>query len=378
MTMRSDSGAIHVAHVLETLQSGGAEVAVRALAPRLVALGIRTTLVSIYANRLTPGERASLEAGGVGLMTIGRRGRSDVAFFGRLVAGLRTLRPTIVHGHVHAGKYAGRAAAILARVPAILYTAHGESRLDGSDAYSPLERAANALLNPRTTRFITFTSAQQRDFARAERVALERITVLPNGVPAPIPVDRAATRAMLGLPSDATALYMPARLAAVKGHAVAIDALAALGEEGARCHLVFAGDGPDGPALRALACERGLEARTHWLGYRSDAASLGSAMDRFLLPSLQERMPLALGEAMLSSLAVVTAPWAGSDDFIREGETGYVALDGTPEAFAEALRRADGDPARPEVVERARRRATERFDVAAWARAHAALYRALA
>jgi glycosyltransferase involved in cell wall biosynthesis len=102
-------------------------------------------------------------------------------------------------------------------------------------------------------------------------------------------------------------------------------------------------------------------------------------MDLFVMPSIWERMPLALGEAMMGGLVPVLAPWDGHDEFVVDGETGFVAADYSPQAFAAAIRRARGAGERDaSVTESARASANKLFSFGTMVRRHAALYRVLA
>jgi len=358
---------LRVVHVVQRLKGGGAETQVRGLCAELRRAGTDVTVVSIYDDELTAGERAGL---GFPVVVIGRRGRGDLGFFIRLARELRRLRPTVVHAHLSAGKYAGRAAALLARVPAVVFTEHGD------EERSPLARLASRVLHRGTRRFIVFDPAARGVFARDERVALERVVAIPNGVTPPVG-DRAEIRRELGLAEDEVALWLPARLVHQKYQALALRALAALADvPGLR--LFVAGEGPDAADLHALAATLELGERVAFLGFRGDAARLGCGADIFVMTSRWERMPLALGEAMLAGLAVVTTPWAGYAAFVRDGETAFVAADESVAAFAAALRRALDPGARAAVAARGARAAAERFDLGASALLHRDLYVAVA
>ncbi len=361
--------AMRVVHVVQHLRGGGAEVLVRSLCAGLVAAGVDTRVVSIYADGLSTEERAALP---YGLDTIGRRSRTDIAFFGRLVATLRRVRPTIVHAHISAGKYAGRAAAIAAGVPHIVFTEHGH------DVDSRIAALAARALHLGTERFVTFSPDQRDAFAHRERVSPSRVVVIPNGVEPPPAADRAAIRAELGIAQDVLALYLPARMAPQKDQTLAIRALARAfpGGDGAAV-LFLAGTGPDEAELRTLVREFGLGERVRFLGYRDDAPRLMRGMDAYVLASRWERMPLALGEAMLADLAVVSTPWEGSAAFLRDGETAIVSAAHEVDAFAAALRRAANPALRHALAVRARAFAAERFDMAKTVRAHVDLYRSL-
>lgn len=367
-----EGGTLRVVHIVQTLKSGGAETLVRTLCPRLPEHGVEVTIVSIYDDNLEPLERATL---GVPVIGIKRAGRTDLGFFGALVRVLRELRADIAHCHLHSGKYAGRAAAIRAGIPVIVFTEHGDDRND------PLRFAINRVLHAKTARFITFTQAQREQLARDEGVPESRIVVIPNGVNAPsIRRQRDELRAALQIPADAFALYVPARMTAQKNQSLALRALALAAREG-NCDwmLLLAGKGPDESALRAEARRLGIAERVRFLGFRSDAAELCAAMDLFLMPSRWERMPLALGEAMLVGLPVVTTPWAGISDFVVDGHTAFVARANGAEEFAAAIRHAQSDATlRRNVAERAQALARRRFDVDSTVRTHVELYRSLA
>jgi glycosyltransferase involved in cell wall biosynthesis len=341
MPVRANAAPLRVVHVVQHLKSGGAETLLRGLCAGLASSGVDVTVVSIYPDALEPAEREAL---GFPVVTIGRGSRRDLSFFPRLVKTLKELSPDVVHAHLHAGKYAGRIAALAAGSRTIVFTEHGD------EASGALRGAVNRILNPRTTRFVTFNETQRRRFSTDERVPLERIAVIPNGVAAPPAADRAALRSMLGIAPDTFAAYLPARMTAQKNQALAIRAFARLWRDDLRRELYLAGTGPLERDLHQLVDVLQVAGRVHFLGFRDDAALLCRAMDLFMMPSLWERMPLALGEAMLAGLPVVTTRWAGVDDFVVDGETGFVAIadrkHSDVDAFASALERATDDVAR--------------------------------
>jgi glycosyltransferase involved in cell wall biosynthesis len=363
----------HVVQLVPNLVGGGAEAVVRSLCSALPAEGIDVTAVTIYGSGLdTPG-RAAL---GSELVEVGRRNRRDLGYFPRLLRALRELRPDVVHAHLHTGQYAGRLAALLADVPQVVFTAHGD------EPQSALRRIADRVLDARTARFIVFTEAQRRNFARERHVPIARIDVIPNGVLQATQIgDRAATRAALNVPASAFALYAIGRFEPAKNHRLAIESLALLHGRDTPddVHLILAGTGSLECELRTLVRELGLAERVHFLGFRPDAAALAGAMDLFVMTSRNERMPLALGEAMLGGLIPVITPWAGVGDFVADGRTGFVAADHSAAAFANAIRRArSARESGSDVAGNARAFAMEQFSFDAMLRRHAALYRALA
>lgn len=364
---------MRVVQLVPNLVGGGAEAVVRLLSSGLAAAGVDVTIVSVYPSGLA---EAELEQLGVPVIDLGRQGRGDRGYFRRLAGTLRELRPDVVHAHLHTGQYGGRAAALLARVPAIVLTIHGV------EPGGPIRWLADRVLNAGTARFVVFTEAQRLRFAAEEHVSPARIAVIPNGA-APPPAVSSATRtelrASLGFTPDTFALYFAGRLAPQKNQGAAIEAVASLRASGnERVRLVLAGDGPLAEELRARADRLGVSDRVDFLGFRSDASALAPAMDLFVVPSLWERMPLALGEAMMAGLAPVTTPWDGYEEFVHDGETGYVATGFDGAALAAAIRRAyDDDAQRAAIATRAQTTARAQFDVSAMVNAHVALYASL-
>jgi len=361
---------LRVVQLIPNLVGGGAEAVVRMLGPGLAAAGVDLRIVSVYPSGL---DEAEVQRLGVPVVDLGRRGRGDRGYFRRLVRTLRELQPDVVHAHLHTGQYGGRAAALLARVPAIVLTVHGE------EPGGPVRWIADRALHAGTSRFVVFTEAQRERFAAEEGIAPRRIAVIPNGIAAAPAARRDELRAELRLGPDVFALYNAGRLAPQKNQQVAIEALALAHAAGAgRMRLVLAGDGPLAADLRAFADAHGLHEHVDFLGYRRDAPALAAAMDLFVFPSLWERMPLALGEAMMAGLAPAITPWDGYDDFVRDGDTGFVATGFDAASLAEAILRAYGDhAARAAIAQRAQAAARAQFDVGAMVRAHVELYESL-
>jgi glycosyltransferase involved in cell wall biosynthesis len=316
---------LRVLHVVQRLKGGGAETVVRGLVAGLQREGsVAASVLSLYPDELSADERAQL---GVPVTSLERRGRGDIAgFYPRLIRAIRDARPDVVHAHLHAGKYAGRIAAIAARAG----------------------------------------------------VPLERIVVIPNGVAEPPAADRWQLRDELGLPREAFVAYLPARMTRQKNHVLALRAFASTYGTDPQARIVLAGSGELEAEIRAEADRLGLGTSALFLGFRDDAARLLRAMDVLVLPSVWERMPLALGEAMLAGIPVVTTPWNGSADFAGDGARAIVAADWSVASFAHALERAGDAAERAHISARALDFARVAFSLDACVARHVALYRELA
>jgi len=118
------------------------------------------------------------------------------------------------------------------------------------------------VLHRRTSRFVTFTSAQRMRFAAVEGVPLDKVAVIANGVESTVLGDRTELRIEIGLPLDAFVLYVPARLVKEKNQLLALRAFDRVAHGDKRWRLVLAGKGPLEAALRAEASTLGESIRS--------------------------------------------------------------------------------------------------------------------
>lgn len=186
--------------------------------------------------------------------------------------------------------------------------------------------------------------------AVAPRLQDGRCTVVPNGV---APQFFAATgdglRQELGLAAGTPLIGIVGRIDPHKGHAVLIEAMAALPGP----HLVIAGGesfadsqariGGYTEQLRALAA--GLEGRVHFLGHRSDTAALMAQLDVVVVPSIAlESAPRAIAEAQAAGRAVIGSDIGGIAEMIAPGATGLLVAPGDARALSGALQTLLTDP----------------------------------
>ena len=86
----------------------------------------------------------------------------------------------------------------------------------------------------------------------------------------------------------------------------------------------FIGDGELRSELEQVISNHGMQAQIRVLGWRQDVAALLSGLDIFVLPSRWEGMPLAILEAMASSLPVIASDISGNRDLVSPGVDGIL------------------------------------------------------
>jgi glycosyltransferase involved in cell wall biosynthesis len=156
--------------------------------------------------------------------------------------------------------------------------------------------------------------------------------------------------------SGAGHLLAMGRLHANKGFDTLIRALSLVPE----ARLSIAGEGPERPALEALARECGVADRLTLLGWRQDTGALLAECDLFLCPSRHEPLGNVVLEAWSAARPVIAAAAQGPSELIADGETGLLVPVDQPEPMAAAIRAMLADPARAQALAAAGRARFER------------------
>ena len=167
-------------------------------------------------------------------------------------------------------------------------------------------------------------------------------------------------------------LLSTSRLVAQKGIDVAVRALPSLPDD---VVLVVLGEGPERPALEALARGLGVDARVFLLGRVPDVAAWLRRSTAYVQPARWEGFGLGVLEAMHAELPVVASRVSSLPELVVDGETGYLVPVDDSDALAQALARA---LERPDLGAAGRARAAREFSVDRMADRHAALYAMLA
>jgi glycosyltransferase involved in cell wall biosynthesis len=288
---------------------------------------------------------------------------------------LRRERFDIIHCHTPVAGLIGRVAARLARVPIVVYTAHGfyfheEMGPASRRIFVSLERFGGAL-----TDMIFVQSREDFEDALKERIIdPERLVHIGNGVdPTLFGRDvhaqaRESLAAELGL-EGGPVVGFTGRIVREKGVVEFTRAAAEIKKTfpGSRFLMVGApleSDRDDSWSLvEGLGRELGLHGSLVMTGYRRDVPALMSLMDVFVLPSYREGMPRSLIEAMATGLPVVATDIRGCREEVVDGETGYLVPPRQHLPIAAAVVKLIGSDELASAMGRAaRERVLERFD----------------
>lgn len=169
-----------------------------------------------------------------------------------------------------------------------------------------------------------------------------------------------------------------ARLTEQKGLTFLIDAAPAVLTGEPKALFVIAGEGEDRTALEAQAAARGVRERVVFAGRREDGAHLLKQMHLFVLPSLWEGVPLALIEAAMAGVPIVTTNIEGNRELIADGVSGWAVPPKDAPALAKAMLDALRHPdLAAQRAAKAQQIAREKFSLPALAAQTIALYQQL-
>lgn len=283
--------------------------------------------------------KVRLQNAGVRVIPLPHVGRAialgnDFTTLGELVRLLRHERPDVVHLNSSKAGGLGALAARLARVPRIIFTAHGlASNEDRSFLQKIAIRVAEFFIILLSHSTICVSQSDARYAARLP-FCKNKVRYIPLGI-APISfLSKEEAQKTLGLSGDTPLVGTIAELTKNKGLAYAIEAMRSLPNV---CYLIV-GEGEERRALATTARAADLTDRVFFAGHIRDAARLLKAFTVFLLPSLKEGLPYVLLEAGLAGLPVVASRVGGIPDLIKDGETGLLVSPKNPAEIADALR----------------------------------------
>ncbi|MEO6626305.1 MAG: glycosyltransferase family 4 protein, partial [Burkholderiaceae bacterium] len=168
----------------------------------------------------------------------------------------------------------------------------------------------------------------------------DRVLVMRNGVDLDrfVPIDPAEARRELGL-NGSPILLSVGHLVELKGHHIAIEALAQLMVEHPTAKLVLIGEGPERENLQTLANRLGVAANVIFAGAipNTQLSPWYGAADCLILASSREGWPNVLLESMACGTPVVATRIGGTPEMVSEGVSGLLVDQRDPTRFASRI-----------------------------------------
>jgi glycosyltransferase involved in cell wall biosynthesis len=301
---------------------------------------------------------------------------------GRLARVIGEEKVSLVHVRSRAPAFSAWWGARAARVP-LVTTYHGLYRAD-----SPLKRWYNSIMTRGD--LVTASSRFVADHIAGEhRLDRAKIVLAPEGVdcslfdPSAVSAERiAAMRAaweLHGPEASRPVLLLAARMTRIKGHLIAMEALARIGRR--EVLLVFAGH-RGRPRyereLKAAARSLGIAGQVRIVGPIGDMPAAYLAADLILAPSTApETFGRTVAEAGAMERPVLAAAAGGPAEIVADRVTGWLVAPGDTAAWSAAIEAAlaSGEAERRTMGAAARQRVMAAYSLPAMCETTFAVYR---
>lgn len=132
------------------------------------------------------------------------------------------------------------------------------------------------------------------------------------------------------------------RLSLPKNFGRAVRVASVLKKRGVVFHWTIVGEGPLRSTLESQAKELGVDDVVFFIGLRSNPYQYVSKSDILVVTSDYEGRSIAIDEAQVLGIPVITTNYPTAKDAVVDGETGLIC-DMTPEAIADAVMRLEAD-----------------------------------
>lgn len=312
-----------IAHVIDSLEVGGAETVVAALCRSHRAAGHH-----VEVHCLTMGGRlaAELEEEGVPVFVHGATTGWISAY--RLLRAFRQSRPDVVHCHNKTATIQAAAAARLTGARAIVSTRHGMTPLPFRIRNELKFWITAAAL---CDRVVAVCETARRNMTLGARPVAHKLVTIRNGAYPPRIVGeyRVAKRGFT--------LVSVGRLVRGKNFETLLRAVAMARAVVPDLALWIVGAGAEGAALRRLCAELGLVSAVRFCGERRDVGNWLRAADVFVLSSVSEGLPISMLEAMAAGLPAIVTEVGGLPELVALSGAGTTVPAGSVECLARAI-----------------------------------------
>lgn len=270
---------------------------------------------------------------GINIEAFEQRKRYDLSVVKRLLTEIKEGKYDIVHCHGARANFMAFLLRFFHRVPTVT-TIHSDYKLDFQDnRYKDL---VYTNINTIALKFIDYYIGVSESF---KNMLIDRgfnknkIFTVYNGIEMNLikdlnnPVDF-LKRYNITTGEDTILVGTLARLHPVKGIDVLVKGAKKVLEQRTNVKFLIGGDGTEGPMLKELTKELGIEDDVLFLGFVDEPISFFNAIDINTITSHSESFPYVMMEGGALKKPIVASNVGGIGDLVVEGETGFLFEDG--------------------------------------------------
>jgi len=360
---------MRIAHVIDSLDCGGAEQVAASLAVCQSRQGHSVWVVCLRGLGSQPVGTQALGKAGVNIVTLEKPPGFHLHTLRKLAAFLKEQRIDVVHAHNHVVHHYGAVAARWAGAPAVLNTLHGSSSLLMAPLWTKVLFWLSCVISDRV---VSVCLQVQEVFRKSFPLPGKKTCVVNNGVD---------LSRLPAIPPRARGKVLTfgtiGRLDPVKDHANLLEAFAILRNKHPDTQLRLLGDGILRHELQQLAATLSVADAVCFEGFDLDVARFLGSIDVYVISSRSEGLPLTLLEAMGAGLPVVTTAVGEVPRIIGAARGGWLCPPSSPEKLAEAMAKALEEPDLSTMGAANRRAAEQYYSAERMAHDYEALYGAI-
>jgi glycosyltransferase involved in cell wall biosynthesis len=332
-------GAVNVLHLISSGGVYGAEKMLMALARALEHKGCHS-IVGVFDN-VHVGPTPVIQEMATQHLAVESfpcKGRLDWKTVTAIREYIRRSRIDVVHTHGYKADIYGYLATRRPATP-ILATSHYWTRRTTALRFYAF---VDQLLMRRFDKVVA-VSDQIADSIVASGTPRKKVVTIDNGIDL-LPFCN-ATPCLRHPPatSESTVIGSVGRLVKQKGYDYLLRAVPGILRKFPNTAFIVVGEGPERPQLEALAEELGIRGKVNFIGERRDMPDVYASFDIFVLPSIDEGMPIALIEALASGRPLIATRVAAVPKLIIHEKTGILVEPKDSQALEEAVCRLLGD-----------------------------------
>lgn len=307
-----------ILYVITSTDVGGAE---KALAELAVFTAKEHTVKVISLKPLGPVAQ-DLRAAGVEVVSLNMKWFVQTRIIQKLAAAVESYQPDIVHAMLYRAIEYTRVACAGKGIK-LLTTPH----FDLSKKNFSL-RWADRLLKELDTLTVAESFSTARYLVEKQKYQKNKVYLLPNGADEKVFYKddsvRSAMRKQHGYTPENTVFISVARLAPVKDPLTLLQAFRNVLRSFPAARLVYVGEGPERAKLAAYIRQNRLEKAVLLAGEQTHINDWLNMADVFVLPSIEESLPLALLEALRAGLPCLVSDAGDMPLWVEHGKNGFV------------------------------------------------------
>ncbi len=363
---------MRLAIVVDTLLVGGAQKLVVSFVEAQTTREVEATVVSLGTASSSVIVDA-LQAAGVRVLTYPSHSLFCLRRIRQLIRFFKIEKFDLIHSHLTYSNILGCLAGYFSKTPVIVSLhsiASYKSRFS-----SLLSRVEEIFVRNMALRIIAVGHAVAD--ANRKRFAGRTIDVIPNGTPTFSPVSSESRREIRNeFSKNGTSIILISvgRFAVPKGYDDMIDAFYFLHKRDSKAMLIMVGTGSLFEHIKARISDLNLDNSVICLGERNDVPHLLVASDIYVSSSHREGLPVAILEAMMAGLPIISTA-VGDVPYVVTEDVGYLVPPHNPKRLAETLFELINSPDKIRAMGKAARaRAIQEYSIDVWATRVMSLY----